>query len=246
MIKKVLITGSSGGIGSAVVEKFAGNGWEVIGIDIKEGKFPSKYNVKEYYVDLLDIQALGEIRNELLNTPLDAIVNCVGKYFAGTIDDTTQEKAIEIINLNFMTIFNSIKTFVGLVKNGGSIVNISSVNSWFPQKNSVIYNSMKGAVISFTKSLARDLAKRQIRVNSISPGSVLTPPLDNYITQLSKQNGISEESIKERIGKLYLLDRIAEPAEIANVAYFLSSSESSFITGANVTVDGGLTIKSET
>lgn len=246
MIQRVLVTGAVGGIGRSVIEKFTKGGWTVVGIDKTSDDIKTSKNISMFNCDLSNYSQITRLKDLIGNVQLDAIVNCVGKYFSGDIETTSEEDALNIMNDNFITVFNTVKAFQKNLKSGGSIVNVSSVNSWFPQRNSLIYNAMKGAVTSLTKSLATDLSKRNIRVNSVAPGSVLTPPLIKYIADRSTQMNVSEEKIQAEIGRLHLLGRLAYPEEIANVVYFLATSESSFITGTEITVDGGLTIRSET
>jgi NAD(P)-dependent dehydrogenase (short-subunit alcohol dehydrogenase family) len=120
----------------------------------------------------------------------------------------------------------------------GSIVNICSVSSFIAQPEFVPYNCSKGALLQLTKCCAMDFAKINIRVNSISPGSVETEGSHNHMQLL----GLSLEEGRKKFGESNLMRRQAAPEEIANGALFLASDASSFMTGANMVMDGGGTI----
>ena len=120
----------------------------------------------------------------------------------------------------------------------GVIVNIASVSSFIAQPEFIPYNSSKGAVLQLTRCLAMDLAKENIRVNALSPGSIRTRATDQHIESLGLDH---EESYKE-FGKDSLLNRMGRPEEIAYGALFLATEESSFMTGSNMIIDGAASI----
>jgi len=120
----------------------------------------------------------------------------------------------------------------------GAIVNLGSISGVIAQENQLTYNVTKAAMISMSKCMALDLRDHNIRVNTVSPGWVMT---ENVHDLLYNQWGLNDSQIKEKIGNLHLSGRLAEPAEVANVIVFLCSDEASFVNGANIMVDGGYT-----
>ena len=118
------------------------------------------------------------------------------------------------------------------------VVNIASVSSFIAQPEFVPYNSSKGAVLQLTRCLAMDLAKENIRVNAVSPGSIKTRATVIHIERL----GLDHEESYREFGKDALLNRMGRPEEIAYGALFLASDESSFMTGTNMIIDGGASI----
>ena len=120
----------------------------------------------------------------------------------------------------------------------GAIVNIASQSSFIAQANYVPYNSSKAGVLQLTRCLAMDLAVDKVRVNAVSPGTIKTPAVDHCIRTL----GMTLDEGYDRFSKDAVLNRLGEPHEIAAAVLFLASDEASYVTGANLVVDGGATI----
>jgi len=123
--------------------------------------------------------------------------------------------------------------------NGGVIVNIGSISGEIAQPDFVTYNSSKGAILSMTRCLALDLGPFGIRANTVSPGAILTGASYREIERL----GMTFEEWRDMVAPSHILGRLGEPREVANAALFLASDEASFITGANLMVDGGYTAR---
>ncbi len=252
MDKTVIISGGCGGIGKSIVRRFAENGWGVISLDLKDCISELEYigSVTHISADITSEDSIKGLVQTLeykykKNLLINSIVNAVGMYSSGDIYTTTMEDFYRVLDNNLIATFLVIKYFLKYMTSGGTIVNLTSVNAWFPQKNSLAYNISKGAVISLTKSLARDLGEKGIRVNCVAPGSVDTPPLRNYLKANSQKLGKSEEILLKELEENFVLYRIGKPEEIADVVYFLASDMSSFITGSVIVSDGGLTIKND-
>jgi len=125
----------------------------------------------------------------------------------------------------------------------GSIVNMASVSGHVGQTEHALYGATKGAVLSFTRALAWEVAKDNIRVNSISPGSVDTPMLRSDVTLESQRTGRSFEELRRLREAEQAFNRWADPREIAEAAYFLASDAASFMTGSDMLVDCGWVAK---
>ena len=142
-------------------------------------------------------------------------------------------------------IFLTCKHFVPLMKarKAGAIGNMASVSGHVGQVRHAIYGSTKGAVLSFTRALAWELAPYGIRVNSVSPGSVDTPMLRNDVMGEAKRLGVSFERMKKEREGEQAFKRWADPMEVAEAIYFLASDSASFVTGTDLLVDCGWTAR---
>ena len=146
----------------------------------------------------------------------------------------------KIYNVNIKGIFNCIKSSIKNMKTqkSGVIINIASVASSLGIFDRFAYSMSKGAVLTMTYSIAKDYLKYNIRCNSISPARVHTKFVDDFIKKNYKGR---EKEIFKKLSLSQPIGRMAKPEEIANLALFLASNESSFITGSNYTIDGGFT-----
>jgi len=242
--KTAVLTGSNRGIGKKILEIFSANGANIFAClrsNTKESMefiqgLMNKYNNKIIPIefDLNNEQKLKESTKQILdyNTPIDIIVNNAGIITTSLFQMTSSKKLKEIFETNFFsqTVFTQylIKSMIKIKK--GSIIYISTNAAIEGFEGRSAYAASKAALLAQSKVLSRELGIYNIRVNSIAPG------LTN--TDMMKQNH-SEELINESI-KNIPLQRICEPYEIANVALFLASDLSSYITGQTLKVDGGI------
>jgi 3alpha(or 20beta)-hydroxysteroid dehydrogenase len=164
---------------------------------------------------------------------LDILVNNAGAYSATSIGDTTVELFERIVRVNQLGPFLGIRSVIELMRKngGGSIVNISSVTGLRAFPNTIAYGGSKWALRGMTKVAAAELAPFKIRVNSVHPGLTNTRMLDENTPE-----------VNQAIAGNTPLKRMGEPEEIAELVLFLASEESAYITGAEVAIDGGLTI----
>lgn len=243
-MKTVLITGASRGIGRAIAKKFAQNDYNII-INFHKNESKAKSLAKElskYNVSTLVIKA--DISNEkevksMINLSLktfgqiDVLINNAGISLAKQIQDTTVVDIAKVFDTNtFGTIFATKELAKHMIFNKyGKIINISSIWGKVGGSMESIYSASKGAVISFTLALAKELAPSNINVNCICPGVVDTDMMKVY-SQEEKSAMISSTP----------LNRLGKPEDVANLAYFLASEEASFITGQVITIDGGFTL----
>ncbi len=237
--KVALVSGAASGIGKSVADLFAKNGVRLFEIDIKFGESlkssldPSRL---KFHADLTSSQDVKEALNFLWKTygRLDAVVNCAGIEMSGNVVYLPEESFDKVMDTNVKSIFLVCKYTIPLIlksTNKGSVINISSDLAIQPIPNTDAYAASKGAIISLSKALSKNWARQGLRVNCIAPGPIDTPLLHRFQ---------SEEVLNFVKSTLIPSGRLGTPDEVANVALFLASDQSSFINGAVLTVNGGL------
>ena len=170
---------------------------------------------------------------------LSVLVNSAGIQRYGTAETTPVRVWDEVLDVNVRSMFLAAKHAVPLMRRGGggAIVNVASAQATATQRNVVAYTASKGAIVAMTRAMAVDHAPDGIRVNSVSPGSVDTPMLRAAARDVSPED---PDAVIAQWGSLHPLGRVGAPAEIADVIVFLASPMSSFVTGADLRVDGGV------
>ncbi|HEY3879859.1 MAG TPA: SDR family oxidoreductase [Trebonia sp.] len=170
---------------------------------------------------------------------LTALVNSAGVQRYGTAETTPVAVWDEVLNVNVRAMFLAAKHAVPLIRRGGggAIVNVASAQATASQRNVVAYTASKGAIVAMTRAMAVDHAPDGIRVNSVSPGSVDTPMLRAAARDVSADD---PEAVIAGWGAQHPIGRVGTPAEIADAIVFLASPMSSFVTGADLRVDGGV------
>ncbi|XP_014276901.1 3-oxoacyl-[acyl-carrier-protein] reductase FabG-like [Halyomorpha halys] len=244
--KVVLITGSSSGIGSETALRFAKLGAQLVltGRNVvaleKVAKSCKDINKMDPLVINGDLKDEQHVKNLVESTitqfnRLDVLVNNAGILELGSIENTSLEQYDRVFNINVRCIYNlTMQAVPHLVKTKGNIINISSVNGIRSFPNVLAYNMSKAAIEQFTKCVALELAPKQVRVNAVSPGVI--------ITELQKRGGLDENAYAaflERSKTTHALGRPGEPGEVAETITFLASEKASFITGVSIPVDGG-------
>jgi len=239
MSKVVLVVGSSGGIGNATVREFRKHEFKVVGVDQKVSKLdlPDIFIQGEVTDENLWIEVASSIKKEF--GQLDVLVNLAGRNYYSLIDESDINQWRNMLDVNVLGMVLAIKNLVPLLKvsNDPAIINMSSISGYIGSVGYAAYCTSKGAVDSLTKSLALELAPK-IRVNAIAPGWIETP---FTVEGLEK----SEDPVKYRkdVETMHALNRVGMPEEIAKSIFWMSSPESSFMTGSVVVVDGGYMIK---
>jgi NAD(P)-dependent dehydrogenase (short-subunit alcohol dehydrogenase family) len=243
-----VVAGGSSGIGRGVVEVFAENGAavEFFGVDASENDALARDMVDrgfDVHASMVDAANPDEVRTFFdavadRRGRVSALVNSVGVQRYGTVETTSIDTWDEVLNINLRSIFLCAKHVVPLMRSngGGAIVNVSSAQAVASQKNVVAYTASKGAIVAMTRAMAVDHAGEGIRVNSVCPGSVDTPMLRASALSMDPKD---PDRIIAEWGRGHPLGRVGQPFEIANACLFLVSSLSSFITGADLRVDGG-------
>ncbi|MBR4178321.1 MAG: SDR family oxidoreductase [Bacilli bacterium] len=240
--KTVLVTGSSIGLGASIIEKFASNGFNCVinylSHEKEANELKSKLE-KEYNIECLTIKADISNDEDVLNmfnevkdrfNKIDVLVNNAAIAIDTTFEDKTKENFMKIFEVNVYGLFNVSRLFGDdMLKNkNGRIINISSTNGIDTYyEYSLDYDASKAAVINLTHNLVNHYAP-YINVNCVCPGWINTPMNKN----------LDKDFIKEEERKI-LLNRFADPEEIANLVYFLSTEEASYINDSIIRIDGG-------
>ncbi|MGO9994629.1 MAG: SDR family NAD(P)-dependent oxidoreductase [Steroidobacteraceae bacterium] len=245
--KVVLVTGSTTGIGEACARVFAQSGAAVMvcGRDADRGRrvVASIENAggKAQYA-AADLRAPGACERLIDETVarmggLDILVNNAGILYTANALDTTNEQWLETMAVNVNALFYASRAAVRHMRiaGKGAIVNIASEWGMNGEPNHVAYCASKGAVLQITRCMALDHARDNIRVNSVSPGEIHTRMVDDI---LAKRGGDPEENLRELAAGIPMR-RLAHPTEVARCVCFLASDLASYVTGSNLTVDGG-------
>ncbi|MGF6781287.1 SDR family oxidoreductase [Paraburkholderia sp. GAS334] len=237
--KKVLVTAAAQGIGLATAERFAAEGAHVVATDIRIELLAGKpFDVRK--LDVRDSAAVNMLAQEL--GALDALFNCAGFVHAGSILETTEADWDLAFDLNAKAMYRTIRAFLPamLEKGRGSIINMSSAASSVKGvPNRFVYGASKAAVIGLTKAVAADFVTRGIRCNAICPGTVDSPSLQQRIAEQAKEQGQSVEQVSAAFVARQPMGRVGKPEEIAALALYIASDESSFTTGQIHLIDGG-------
>lgn len=237
--KVAVITGGTRGIGFETVRLFKENNAEVVLFGSKKETVDKAieelksegYEVSGYYPNLSNYEEVESTIKDIVNKygHIDILINNAGISANKKIEETSAEDFAKIIDLNVNAVFNMTKAVVPFMKEnkGGVILNTSSMVSIYGQPSGVGYPTSKFAVNGITKSLARELAPFNIRVNAVAPG----------VTKTDMVTSLPEEQIAPLI-KTIPLGRIGEPRDIANAFLFLASDMASYVTGNILSVDG--------
>lgn len=253
----VVVTGGSAGIGQGAVEAFAAQGASVVihGLD--------QASVDQAVAAVTDaggraVGVAGDVVEEatharIVETALaefgriDHLVTSAGIQTYGDALTTTPEDFDRVYSVNVRGVFLAIHAAIGEIrKNSGTITLISSVQAVTAQNNVVGYAMTKGGLNAMMRALATDEAAHGVRVNAVLPGSVDTPMLRTAAAQWSDGTPEGVEGLIAEWGLMHPLGRVAKPREVGNVCAFLASQDASFVTGAELRVDGGLLAQSST
>lgn len=247
--KVALITGAGSGIGQAIALLFAKEGAKVVVADISEtdGK-KSVELIKKAGGEAVFVEgdiSKAEVTRRIVETAveefgrIDILCNNAGIESVGSVVDVSEEKWDKVINVNLRGAFLCSKYAIPKIieSGGGVVINMASVLGLIGSKGEAAYCASKGAIVSLTRAMALDFAFKNVRVNCICPGSVLTPTFRRVMAT----SGDYESSFKKNLEKIPL-KRVAEPAEIAYAALYLASDKSSYVTGAALVIDGGWSI----
>ena len=240
--KKIVVTAAGQGIGKATAIAFHDEGANVIATDINDktlADLNKEYpKIKINKLDSTNKDSITEFTKQL--DTVDVLFNAVGFVHHGTILECEENDWDFSSNVNIKSMYFMCKAILPLMikQNSGSIVNVSSCASslkGFP--NRFVYGTTKGAVIGLTKSIAADFVKKNIRCNSIAPGTVFSPSWQDRVNQSPDADQAKIDFIARQP-----MGRLGTAEEIAAIAIYLASDESTFTTGTTISVDGGISI----
>ncbi len=248
--KVVLITGAAGGIGRAAVALFAEKGWRVIGVDrapFGDG-FPADGLFIQAEISRPESMEFLAGQVQAFSGTLNALVNNAAVQVAKPLIETTVEEWDMVIANNLRPAFLLSKLAYPLLKaaGGGAIVNVSSVHAVQTSANIAAYATSKGGLMAFTRAVAIEFAKDNIRVNAILPGAVDTPMLRAGLNR-GHVTGADVHARLDNLASRTVNGRVGKPEEVAHAIYFLADdTQSSFMTGQAMIVDGGATARLST
>ena len=242
--KVAVVTGGCKGIGKGIVDTFVKYGAKVIILDYDIDVMNLKSeNILPFVVDIRDRESVNAAVRSGLSSfgKLDILVNNAGVCKLSSFEDMSDDIRNLHFGININGVWNATKVCLEFLKETkGVIVNMSSVTGpSVADPGEVAYATSKAAVLGFTKSLAADLAKDKIRVNAIMPGYILTPMVKGMSAESDKDN---PESVINSIANAIPMGRLGNPTEVGELAAFLASDESSYITGQGIVIDGGSTL----
>jgi 3-oxoacyl-[acyl-carrier protein] reductase len=228
-----LVTGGASGIGRAIVERLAEDGFNVVVVDLNRqladevvaGLRNRGLAAEPRVIDITDDAAVRSLVAEL--PPLSALINNAGIFKDQPFENCTPADFRRTYEINMIATFSFAQAAVAKMSEGGRIVNIAS-RAYLGAKNQLDYVASKGAVVSFTRALAMEVIKRGILVNAVAPGLIDTPIL----------RGLSPDRLQAQLA-LQPTGKAGRPEDIANAVSFLASPRTDFITGQVLFVDGG-------
>jgi NAD(P)-dependent dehydrogenase (short-subunit alcohol dehydrogenase family) len=248
--KVAIVAGGALGIGRAAARKLAAGGASVVNCSDREdqvertvvelrGEDLEVRGTRANVTSSADMRSLVDFAVDLYGG-VDVLVNSAGVQRYGTVVETEEEVWDEVLDVNLKGIYLASRYAIPEMRKrgGGAIVNVSSVQAFASQRGVAAYTASKGAINALTRAMALDHAQENIRVNAVCPASVDTPML-RWSANLFKGDKSVEETL-EAWGRMHPLGRVARPEEVAEVIGFLASPRSSFVTGGDYKVDGGM------
>jgi 2-keto-3-deoxy-L-fuconate dehydrogenase len=245
--KLAFVTAAGQGIGFAIASAFLAEGAAVIATDLADDKLAALATDKRFALDVRSTPAVEALAQKVIASygAPNILVNCAGYVHQGSVLDCSEQDWDFSFDLNVKSMHRTLRAFVpAMLKNGGgSIVNIASaVSSIRGVHSRYAYGTTKAAVIGLTKAVAADFISQGIRCNAICPGTIQSPSLDGRIAAIAKETGKSADAVRAAFVERQPIGRLGTAAEVAALAVFLASDESSYITGQPHLVDGGMAL----
>jgi len=238
--KIAIVTGGGQGIGRAISEKLAAEGATVVVTDLV-GQNASQTadglpGAIAIGVDVTDRQAVQAVADQVLQMfgHVDVLVNNAGWDKASAFVDSDPDDWDRAIAVNLYGVLHTCKAVLPIMaaQGSGAVVNLGSDAGRVGSSGEAVYSAAKGGVIAFTKSLAREMARHQVRVNCVCPGPTDTALFASF----------AGPKLREALTKAIPFRRLGQPADVANVVAFLASDQAAFVTGQTISVSGGLTM----
>lgn len=248
--KAAVVTGAGSGIGRATAQCFAREGASVVIADWNPAGGQETVDLirsagGEAMFAETDVSRADQVARMVQTAlssygRLDILFNNAAVQVYGTIPETPEADWYKVMDINLKGVYLGCKYTIPVMveQGGGSIINMASILGLVGDPVMPAYGATKGGILAMTKAMAQAHGRQNIRVNSICPGDVETPLVIEYFDQQP-----DPAAARQAVASEYALGRIARPAEIASVALFLASDDSSFVTGTCIVVDGGLTSK---
>ena len=241
--KNILITGGASGIGLATAERCLQEGANVALADLAESEgsaraagLGGKTGGRCLFV-AVDVSSTEQVNQMIATTvkelgSLDGVFNNAGIAGLGPADSYPDEEFLRVVDINLMGVFRVARASPHQMysQGGGSVVNCASILGVVGQSMTAAYSAAKGGVVNLTRTLALEAAAKGVRVNAVAPGYIDTPLL-----------AVLDDATRQALIQMHPIGRLGRPEEVANATLFLLSDESSFVTGANLVVDGGFT-----
>ena len=232
--KVAIVTGGAKGLGGEIAQRFAAEGARVISVDMTELTYENP-NVEGYQLNVVDrtaVKSFIKVINDKYGK-VDILVNNAGITRDALTQKMTDEMWDTVIDVNLTGVYNLTKYIGPMMMDGGkgSIINIASVVGEFGNVGQANYAATKSALYGLSKTWAKEFARKgaNVRVNTISPGYIMTDILKTV-----------PQDLLDKFAKMTMVGRLGQPKEIANAALFLASDEASYITGHNLSVNGGM------
>lgn len=247
MKRTVVVCGGSKGIGAATVKILLSEGFKVICVSRSKGELSELYvdNKELEFIecDMSNKQSRKELCEMLKNVDIYGLINNASGPAPSSIEATIKESYESAFETHLYAADEIVKALLPLMikNNSGRIVNIISVTAKIPLENMSVSNTVRGAMLNWSKTLSKEMGKHNITVNNVLPGYTLTQRLSEVISGVSKNLGISENEYSDKILQQVPLKRFGKAKEIAAVVAFLVSDNASFVTGVSIPVDGGWT-----
>lgn len=240
--KVAVVTGGNSGIGFETARYFKNAGASVIITGKSADRVvtaATQLGVKGIVADVMDLNAIdalvAQVKEDFGN--IDVLFVNAGIFSPAPVGQTTETMFDTQMGINFKGAVFTIEKFLPIINDGGSIINLSSINAYTGMPNTAIYAASKAALNSYTRTAATELAPRKIRVNSVNPGPTYTP--------IFAKTGMPEEQLNEfaaAVQNRIPLKRFGQPEDIAKLVTFLASEDASFITGGEYNIDGGINV----
>jgi len=240
--KVAVVTGGNSGIGYETAKYFKEAGASVIITGRSADRIASAASVlgvKGIVADVIDLSAIDSLVAQVTLEfgKIDVLFVNAGIFSPAPVGQNTEEMFDTQMGINFKGAVFTTEKFLPIINDGGSIINLSSINAYTGMPNTAIYAASKAALNAYTRTAATELAVRKIRVNSVNPGPVYTPIFGKTGMPEEQLNQFAQ-AMQERIP----LKRFGQPEDIAKLVTFLASDDASFITGSEYNIDGGINL----